>query len=150
MLSFQLEKFSSIQDEAASLFKAHWDEIAVDKDKIPLAPDWSKYAGLEQGGMLHCLTVRSEGKLVGYFIAFVLPHPHYSTAGEMAMTDVYFIHPDYRKGSAGIKLICEAERTLRARGVTKAYLSTKVHSDNSKLFQALGWRLTDYSFTKIF
>ncbi len=150
MITYQLEKFSSIQVEAANLFVNHWHEIAIDKDKVPLHPDWTKYSVLEHSDMLFCLTVRDGKLIVGYFIAFLLPHPHYSQSGTMAFTDVYYIRPDYRVGGTGVVMLIEAERLMKEKGVTKAYLSCKVHQDHTELFTKLGWNLTDLSFTKIF
>lgn len=149
MLTFQIEKFSAIRPEAEAIFERHWREIAVDQEHIAYAPDWSKYDAMEQGGILHTLTVRHHGRLVGYFIALILAHPHYSTAGKMAMTDVYYILPEFRKGGAGARMLAAVEQSLKALKVTKAYLSTKIHDDHSQLFERMGWRLTDKCFTKV-
>lgn len=149
MLKFQVEKFSAIRKEAEPIFERHWREVAVDQDGIQYAPDWSKYDQMESAGILHTLTVRFDGKLVGYFIALVLGHPHYSTSGPMAMTDVYYILPEFRRGGAGAKMLAALEHSLRALNVTKAYLSTKVHQDHSILFEQMGWKLTDKCFTKL-
>ena len=105
---------------------------------------------MEKSGILHIVTIRSTGRLVGYYIAFVLPHHvHYSKAGIMAFTDIYYILREFRTGGTGTKLFIEAERTLRNRGVVKAYLSCKVHDDHTALFEGLGWKKTDYAFTKM-
>lgn len=163
MLKFQVERFSAIRQEAEPIFERHWREIAVDQERIAYAPDWSKYEAMEQSGILHTLTVRhventaesncatgeSHGKIVGYFIALILEHPHYSTAGRMAMTDVYYILPEFRKGGAGAKMLAAVEHSLKALEVSKAYLSTKVHDDHSELFERMGWKLTDKCFTKL-
>jgi hypothetical protein len=58
--------------------------------------------------------------------------------------------PEARKGGGGVRLFIEAERSLREKGVVKTYLSTKVHKDNTAIFERLGWRLTDKVFTKLF
>ena len=104
---------------------------------------------MDAKGILHILTLRDDGKLVGYYLAFVFPHVHYASSGLMSFTDVYYLRPEYRRGGIGAALLAEAERTLRDRGVTKAYLSCKVHQDHSELFQMLGWRKTDYCFAKM-
>lgn len=100
-------------------------------------------------GMLHVLGVWDNDRMVGYYIAFLMPHPHYASSGVMAITDVYYLLPEYRRGEWGIALFTEAERTLREKGVVKAYISCKVHQDHTKLFELLGWRKSDYSFIKL-
>lgn len=163
MLTFQVERFSAIREEAEPIFERHWREIAVDQERIAYAPDWSKYDAMEKSGLLHTITVRHverstdeghgdqkvQGKLVGYFIALILHHPHYSTAGRMAMTDVYYILPEFRRGGSGAKMLAAVEHSLKALQVSKAYLSTKIHDDHSELFERMGWRLTDKCFTKL-
>lgn len=150
MIKFAVETWDAMLPEAEAIFPIHWQELAVDKDKIKLAIDNDRYRAMEAGGILHVLTVRSDRRLVGYYVAFLLPHVHYKEAGLMAFTDFYFILPKFREGGSGAKLFVEAEKTLRARGVTKAYLSCKVHQDHTELFERLGWKKTDFSFTKYF
>jgi hypothetical protein len=128
----------------------HWEEIAIDRESIKLSLNVERYKCMDEGGILHILTARNGADLlVGYFMAFILPHIHYQEAGPMAFTDVYYLHPDYRDFSSGADLFIEAERTLADRGVTKAYLSCKVHQDNTPLFERLGWLLSDKTFTKL-
>ena len=152
MLTFQVENFSAFRDEAKPLFERHWREIAIDQDRIEFAPDWQQYDSLEKCGILHCLTVRRDGAIVGYFITLLLKHPHYSRSGLFAITDVYYLMPEHRLGGTGAKMLTAWERSLRERNVVKAYLSTKIQDgkDNTRLFERLGWRHTDNSFTKVF
>jgi len=149
-LTYQLERWAQFWQDCQPLITIHWKELALDQEWIPLGVNEERFASVDALDMLHILTVRDEGRLVGYFLAIVMPHMHYKDAGPMAFTDMYFIHPDYRIGGTGAKMLAEVERTLRARGVVKAYLSTKVHQDHSDLFEKMGWRFTDKAFTKSF
>lgn len=147
MTTVQVEPWSAMLPEAEGLFPLHWRELAVRQDKIKISIDRERYAILEQKNMLHVVTVRVDGRLVGYAVAFVLPHMHYKDAGDMAMTDMYFILPEFRRG-AGLKLFLEFERSLKARGVVNAMTSCKVHSDNTEFLEGLGWQWTDKTFCK--
>lgn len=129
--------------------RQEWEEVALDKDKIPLCVDYSSYSTMYDKGMLHVLGLWDDDRMVGYYIAFLMPHPHYVSSGLMAITDVYYLLPQYRRGEWGVALFTEAERSLREKGVTKAYLSCKVHQDHTRLFELLGWRKSDYSFIKL-
>jgi GNAT superfamily N-acetyltransferase len=148
MIIFRVERWADFWRDCQELTPLHWAEAALDKDKIALSIQPENYAACDEKGILHIVTARDGAKMVGYFIANVVIHPHYKDAGLMAFTDMYFMHPDYRKGGNGAKLLIEVERTLKARGVVKAYLSTKVHEDKSELLKALGWEPADLSFTK--
>lgn len=149
MVKFAVEDFNQIASELAPLFGQHWREAGLDQDSIKLAPDWERYALNQNQGLLHVVTVRSEGKLVGYYMAFILPHMHYREAGPMGYPDAYFILPEYRKGGAGAKLFAEMERTLWERGCSKIYTSTKVHLDRGEMLERMGYNLTDKVYTKL-
>ncbi len=91
---------------------AHWREVAVDQNEIPLSVDWKRYEELEQKGLLFALGMRDGSKLVGYNAFYVVPHLHYSTT-IFAFNDVIYVAPEYR-GLDGVRLILEAERQLAA------------------------------------
>lgn len=148
-MTFGMEKWGpfSADANAQGLFQEHWESLALDKDRIALALDNVRYEHMDAAGILHIVTLRDESVLAGYFIAFLLPHVHYVDAGLMAFTDIYYLRPHYRS-QFGAALLREAEQTMKQRGVVKAYLSCKVHQDHTALFEKLGWKLTDKSFTK--
>jgi GNAT superfamily N-acetyltransferase len=147
-LSFKVERWPQFWPDLQKLQYQHWQELALDRERIKLGVDDTRFGVIDEQGLLHILTVRDEGNLVGYFLAVVMAHLHYKDAGLMAFTDMYFVIPEYRVGGCGVKMFMEVERTLRERGVVKIYLSCKVHQDHSELFEALGYNASDISFTK--
>lgn len=147
MIAIQVEPWSSMLPEARFLFPRHWKELAVFQDEIKIGLDEAKYAALEQAGILLVLTARDAGCLVGYYIWFLMPHPHYSASGPMGMTDMYFVLPEYRRG-VGAKLFIASEKALKERGVVKAITSCKVQEDHTPLLERLGWIWTDKTFCK--
>jgi hypothetical protein len=62
---------------------------------------------------------------------------------------MYFIKKEFRKGRTGIRLFKYAEDVLRSIGVNRIILHTKVHMDNSRLFEYLDYKNTDKLFSKI-
>jgi hypothetical protein len=136
------------RDAKDELIPKHYAELALNQGKIPLSPDIEKYEAAERMGMTHIVTVRSAGKLVGYFIAAIVGHLHYKDAGLMAQTDIYYLSPEFRKGT-GLKMFAFLEESLKAKGVVKIYLSTKAHQDHGELFGRLGYQLSDRVFTKL-
>jgi hypothetical protein len=66
-----------------------------------------------------------------------------------AFEDMYFIKKEFRKGRTGIRLFKYAEDVLRSIGVNRIILHTKVHMDNSRLFEYLDYKNTDKLFSKI-
>ncbi len=131
------------------LWQRHWEEIGTDKDRIPLDPDWQKYNELFLAGALHILGARdSNGVLVGYVFSIVGPHIHYKST-RVAFFDLYWLAPEYRKGTNGVRLFKETEKSLREHGVVKVFGQTKTFKDVSMIFQRLGWKHVESVFTKV-
>lgn len=147
MITFQEESLVDCLEEMKPLFENHWDEIALHKDKIKLNPDYDKYLLMDKLGMLHVMTARDDGKIVGYFISFIQPHMHYKDT-VFAMNDILFIHPDYRKGSIGFKLFKKAEESLKGIGVDVVLIHAKVKNDFKPLMDKLGFNRAEYSYSK--
>ena len=137
----------AFMEEMQVLFPLHYDELCVTKD-FPLAPDYDAYRRLAEAGMLRCITVRADDEVVGYILFIIQPHLHYMTC-KTAFEDMYFVRKDYRKGRVGIRLFKYAEEVLKGIGVNRIIMHTKIHLDNSKLFEYLGYKHTDKLFTKL-
>jgi hypothetical protein len=138
---------SSFIEELKGILPEHYDELCVTKD-FPLMPDYEAYGRLCVAGMLKCITCRIDGALVGYAIFIVQPHLHYKSC-KTAFEDIYFLKKEFRKGRTGIRLFKQAESILKQDGVARIIMHTKIHMDNSRLFEYLGYKLTDKLFTKI-
>ena len=107
MITYQREEWQDCLAEMEQLWPLHWEEVAADKDVIPLEPNYEMYDWIDQNGQLHVVTVRCDGKLIGYHTSIVRPHLHYKSSLS-AFTDMYFIHPDYRSAKGGrARRLCE-------------------------------------------
>lgn len=147
--TFQVEKWSDCLSELRPLFAFLWKDVAVDQDRFVAKCEESKYKALEEAGALCLTTMRIEGKLVGFYVALILPNPHYEGQGKMVYTDMYFVLPVMRRGNLGLKLFTFSEKVWKQWGAVKAYSSHKIHRDRSKMLQALGWKATDTVYSKI-
>lgn len=145
-MQFQLETVESWYADAPPLIYEHWQELGLDTDlKGDIAVEKLKL--LEGAGLWLTMTVRDEGKLVGYIVGVFSTHLHYQSSGKMFIADMYYVMPEYRRG-IGAQMLAFMESTVRDLGAIKIYLSCKVHRDNTKLFQRMGYRLSDFAFTK--
>ena len=134
-------------DEFEQVFPEHYEELCVTKE-FPLEPDYDAYRRIGQAGMLRTITCRADGELIGYIIFYIQPHLHYKDC-LTAFEDLYFVKKEFRKGRVGIRLFQYAEKVLRQFGINRIVMHTKVHLDNSRLFEYLGYKWTDKVFTKI-
>ena len=146
-LVYKCEDFFDILPELQSIFPLHYDELCVTKD-FPLDPDLEQYKRINDAKLLVCVTCRCDEELIGYIVFFVQPHIHYRTC-LTAFEDMYFVKPEHRRGRLGIRLFQYAEKVLRAVGINRIILHTKVHLDNSRLFEYLGYKNSDKVYTKI-
>jgi len=139
--------FLSFLPDLKILLPAHYEELCVTKD-FPLAPDYDAYERLAEAGQIVCIVCMDGDELIGYIIFIVQPHLHYKTC-LTAFEDIYYLKPEYRKGRTGIRMFKYAEEVLKSVGVNRIIMHTKVHLDNSRLFEYLGYKNSDKLFTKI-
>ena len=147
MLTLQVESFTELLGELKPLLPLHWEELALDKDKVPLDPQFDIYIRREAAGEVMMVTARRDGELVGYFIGFVAPGLHYKTCLTLIM-DIFFIRPDARNGFAGVKLFKAVEKEARRRGVQRMIVGSKMHADASVLFERLNYLPVETYFSK--
>jgi GNAT superfamily N-acetyltransferase len=148
VITYQVEQWRDIVAEMEVLWPAHWEEIAINRDSIKLAPDYQSYEAFADSGALHIVTAREAGKIAGYHITIVRPHLHYKNDLH-GFTDVYYIQPEHRQGWVGVKLFKYVEKTLKARGVKKLFTGTKLHLDMGRIFERLGFHETERLYTKV-
>jgi hypothetical protein len=144
--TFQVESVDLWAVESKNLVYAHWQELGLDLD-LEIAPDFEKMKILEGMGMFKVITVREDGRMVGYLLAVVNNHLHYRNSPKMLIVDAYYVSPECRSGT-GVKLVRFTESLAKELEAIKIYFSCKVHKDHSQLFTALGYRLSDYAFVK--
>lgn len=65
------------------------------------------------GENLRIVIAYGEGNAVGYHVAVVTPNPH-DVDSLIAVSDMFYLHPDYRKGLSGAELLKAAEADLKA------------------------------------
>lgn len=146
-VQFAVETIDQVLDDMTWLWDIHWQEIALDRAKVPLNPDVDTFRALEDAGLLLIVTARDGEKMVGYHVSIVRPHLHYKQS-LTAYADMYFIHPDYRQGMTGVRLFKYLEERLRERGVERIYQGTKVHKDMGRLFERLDYKETERLYVK--
>lgn len=147
MITYQREHWDDCVDELRGIWKEQWQSLGTYKDRIELAVDEPKYEQAEATGILIVVTMRDDGKLIGYFTGMTTPHMHHSGV-MICWSDVYYLLPEYRKGANGMRFLQAVMRLLKDAGVIKLYLSTKVHEDHGALLEVIGMKLTDRVYTK--
>jgi L-amino acid N-acyltransferase YncA len=147
VITYQLEPWDTYYRDCQALWLAHWDEIAVEKHRMPMRPDVAAYQRLEAAGQLQILVARDDGRMVGYLLTVIRPHLHYADV-LCGFEDAYFLAKSHRRGMTGIKLIKEAIRHMQAAGAQKAFFMTKAALDMGAIFERLGFTKCDILYSK--
>ena len=147
MLKYQQEFLSQVELDIQYLIELHWSEIALNQDKIKLNPDWSAYEELEKLNKLKIFTARDGDRLVGYFVVICGTNIHYKDH-LFANNDIIYLHKDYRKGFAGIRMINFAEKCLQKDGVSVLTINTKAHQPFDKVLERLKFNMIERVYSK--
>lgn len=147
MITYMVEPWSAAWPEMEPMWQAHWEQVALNRDKIKLKVDMDAYAEYERQGALHLLVVRDNGKVIGYHLSIIRTHLHYKDSLN-AFTDVYYVDKAYQGSTVGVRMFKEVEKTLKSRGVEKMFTGTKIGLDRGKIFEHLGWTETERLYTK--
>lgn len=145
---YAVERWRDIRAEMMPLLVRHWREVALNHSDVPLDIDEARYKSLDESGALHIVTARQVGALIGYHVAIVSTHLHYASTLH-GITDVYWIAPEKRHGTTAIRLFQRVESELEVRGVRKLFTATKLHLDQGRLFEYLGYKPVERLYAKL-
>jgi len=145
MITFQREKLRDVRHEVDAIITRHWEEIALNKDDVPLDPRWDDYYALEDANMLVITTARQDGIIIGYCSHIMVPNLHYRSL-RVADVDILYLDQPYRKGRLGLQLINAQEKNLIAAGANLILHKRKIHFHNPNgrgievALEALGYK----------
>lgn len=147
-MTYQIENLKDFILEFAKLLRPHMAEINVsERLGFQFKPDYDRYVKLQDAGVLTIVTCRDGDKLIGYCVFSIATHIRYGDC-KLAKEDLYYIVPEYRGKGFGKQLFIETEKILKEQGVNQIIFTTKTYSDNSHLFEKLGYTFFEKSFTK--
>ncbi len=148
MLAYEEETFSTCIADARPLLEFHWRELARNRDRIPLDPRYESYITAEEKNQLCIGTVRDDGALVGYACYVVECNLHYGGYA-WAVSDIFWLHPDYRGKGFGDRLFRFIEDRLRRRGVAVMHTTYKIeHPAAGRTLERLGHKPIEIGCSK--
>lgn len=146
-MEYKAEYIKDVLKEIKPLLDKHWEEVAWYKDDIKLNPNYDQYIQMQENNGLLLVTVRHEGKLVGYNINFLHRHPHYKDH-IYAVNDIIFLAPAYRHGKIAKELLDTTEEMLKQIGVSVVTLHMKPEHTFKSLAEACGFKQQEYVYSK--
>lgn len=144
MITAQVESYEAALPELRQLFPRHWEELALFRDRMPLAPQYGEYVRRERDGLLFLTTVRVDGRLAAYYTVQTTPGFHYAGTFTANM-DIMYVVPDLRGRGLVMPLMRRVEAELRRRGVQAWYSGYKTSNPLGldKVLPMLGFQPAD-------
>ena len=102
---------------------------------------------MESAGIFWSMGAFQDGHLGGYIWGVIHPGLHYQTMMQ-ATTDIFYVAPEHRKGTLGIRLFRAAEEVLRERGADRWMSGCKVAHPTGPLFARMGMRKFETMYVK--
>jgi GNAT superfamily N-acetyltransferase len=138
---------AGIITENLELGREHYNEIALNKGVMVYNPDAERFQSIEDQGFLLSVGVFDGDTLVGYTISIIGAHLHYSDL-ICAFNDMIYVHPNYRRGGVGLRLINETKRLAKERGVQFMTWHAKKDTPLAALLPKLGCKVQDIVFSE--
>lgn len=141
-MKYAIENFTEILPQIQELVPSHGAAAEI-KD---LNVDYSLFKTMDKNGILICYTARLQEKLVGYIIGIIVNDIHRKHIRQVSFQD-YYVISDYRKSGVAIHMFRSLENYLYLNNkVDEMHVTSKLKYD--RLFELLGWILSDHLFTK--
>lgn len=147
MITCQKERFIPWYAGAKEMLQLHYEELALNKEKVPLDPLTEVYESMDENGYFFLATMREDGNLVGYYLGVVAPALHYRTC-KTCLTDIFYVDRSRRGGMLGVKLFEFVEEELKKLNVRRWDVSSKILHDASALFRRCGFAPVETVYTK--
>lgn len=147
MVDFRIEPFSDrLYAEVLPLLKDHYRELRGE-DGPAFSPDTQRYWWMANNGLLRIATAYDGKTLVGYCVNLLSKGLHYSET-IYAGNDIFYLKPDYRKGTTALSFIDFVERDLATIGVHVSQWHVKPNPDFSPLLRRRGYHLLETIWEK--
>jgi GNAT superfamily N-acetyltransferase len=148
MIEYAVETLTpKLIEETLPIQQGYWEEVAGPFHSFPPDVDWTTYLMAQEKGFLKVLCGRVEGVLKAGAFIVITPHSHYACiAGSLPLL---FVHPDYRRGREGIRLVKLAEDEAVKSGAQLMMTHGGAHNGVYKLFEHLGYGDFGRYFVKV-
>jgi len=145
-LQFSIESLAQSWHEMLDLAKAHWMETEEYRHGQPFLPSLERYDAYARAGWLIMFIARSDGKMVGYSIMYLVPSMH--TQQMIATEDTWYLAPEVRKGRNAIRFYKYVEAECMARGAVEMIMTAKLANGAGKILEYLDFAVVSKQYSK--
>ena len=137
----------ALADQAAALIQENYLATVQHLGVSGLNFNRDLYLALESQGILLSLAAFFEGKILGYSVNMILPHPHF-TQMKICRNDAFFVTADWRGTRTPLRLLAQTEQAAAQRGAEQMSWSAKVGSPFITWLPRVGYRHEESLFMK--
>ncbi|MEE8207874.1 MAG: GNAT family N-acetyltransferase [Nitrosomonadaceae bacterium] len=147
-MNFNIEAYSDLVDDLDKLYAIAVEEILVD---CPLKHevDHKQFIDMDEMGLLQIITAREDGELVGFHISTIANDIFYK-GKKTAFVMLYFMKKENRGGGNALSMFEYADKVFKGSNIDRAFMSRKIHLNNEKLFDKLGFNQIESNYEKYY
>ncbi len=149
-MKMELVSYAQAHKEMSEAMKAHWEEVPFGPYHMPLNLNHEAYVRFEREGYARFYLVHDDsGKAIAYMSVFA--NDMIQHKGEIqAITDAFYVAPDYRKSGVFGKLLKFVEQDLKDSGIRFFSVgSNPMYKGKTEQFlEHVGYCKTEVVFTK--
>lgn len=145
---FNIEKYEDIIPEISRLYDVAVNEVVIDCP-YQADVDHEQFVNLDKIGLLRVVTVRSDGELVGFHISTITSDIFYKDK-KTSYVMHYYLLKEHRGGGKGLKMFEHIETLNKSNGIDRSFMSRKIHINNEKLFNCLGYKKIESNYEKYY
>jgi hypothetical protein len=126
----------------------HYDELNQNKSVMTVNPDDDAYMKWQELGALVLLVMYLDDVAIGYSVNYLCNSIHYVDT-LICKNDLFYIHPDHRKGRNGIKLIAETKIEASELGAKLMMWHCKEDTPMRKLLERTGCKVEEITYSEV-
>lgn len=146
MIQFQTETLDQAWDDLVPLIHAYWKEAETHRHYQGLELKRERYDEYERAGMLHCVTVRDDGVLIGYALGYIS-----KSMRSQALTwgdDMFYLMPAYRGQSIGKALMWFIEDCCQKGGISEIVLNALTGAGVPEMLEHVDYTPVSVQYSK--
>lgn len=147
-MKFSIEPYGELIDDINYLYDIAVDEVVIDCP-FKYEVDHDQFMGMDSIGILRAVAARDDDKLAGVHISMITNDIFYKDKKTAFVLD-YFLLKEYRGGGRGLKMFQFVEDDNVKRNIDRSFMSRKIHINNEKLFNALGYNHIEANYEKYY
>ena len=146
-IDIRLSTVADVEGKTDSLFQAHYEEIARNKEVMVLKPNWPQYYAVEKAGALFVHVATQADEIIGYSVNFVQHHFHYADL-KYCQNDVLFIKKEFRGGRVGLKLMKATEKHAKSLECKLMLWHCKPNTPLNEILPRMNYGVQDIVYSK--